>query len=306
MKVRIAILTLNAEKSISMLLESIKGQKEVAVDILVIDSSSIDQTVSIAKKNGCSVKIIPREKFDHGNTRQIVVEDSKEYDLIVFLTQDVILVNEMTLKNLLSSFRNREISCAYGRQIAYEDADVFERFSRLSNYPPKSMIKSLEDKSTLGIKTVFFSDSFSAYRRDELVRIGGFPRKIIFGEDMYIAAKLILDNRKIAYCADAQVYHSHNYTLKQVFKRCFDIGAFHSQEPWIQKNFGSTERIGIKFVLEELKYIYKISTIRMFFYGGIRIAVKYFGYILGKKEKVLPRNWKKHFSMNYSFWISNM
>lgn len=31
-----------------------------------------------------------------------------------------------------------------------------------------------------------------------------------------------------AYCAEAKVYHSHNYTILQEVRRYFDTGAFHA------------------------------------------------------------------------------
>ena len=86
------------------------------------------------------------------------------------------------------------------------------------------------------MKTAFNSNSFAAYRRKALKDVGGFPINTILSEDMYVTAKMLLKNWSVAYCADAKVYHSHNYTIWQEFKRYFDIGVFHAKEAWI-RNF---------------------------------------------------------------------
>lgn len=43
---------------------------------------------------------------------------------------------------------------------------------------------------------------------------------------MFMAARMIQAGYKIAYCAEASVRHSHNYTPKQEFQRYFDTGYF--------------------------------------------------------------------------------
>lgn len=89
-----------------------------------------------------------------------------------------------------------------------------------------------------GVKTVFMSNSFSAYRIDVLQQLGGFPSDTILCEDMYFTAKAVLAGYKVAYVSEAVVRHSHNYSAVEEFKRYFDIGVFHADEPWIREKFG--------------------------------------------------------------------
>ncbi|BCH79609.1 hypothetical protein SEL3844_17250 [Salmonella enterica subsp. enterica serovar 4,[5],12:i:-] len=53
-----------------------------------------------------------------------------------------------------------------------------------------------------------------------------------------MAAKMIQAGYKVAYCAEAVVRHSHNYTPREEFQRYFDTGVFHACSPWIQRDFG--------------------------------------------------------------------
>ena len=58
--------------------------------VLVIDSSSTDDTVNVVKSYGFECRVIPAKEFDHGGTRQLAVKILANSDIIVYLTQDVL------------------------------------------------------------------------------------------------------------------------------------------------------------------------------------------------------------------------
>ena len=66
---------------------------------------------------------------------------------------------------------------------------------------------------------------------------------------------MLLKGYKVAYSADAAVLHSHNYSMKQEFKRYFDLGVFLEKEHWILDTFGKAEGEGLRFVRSELAYL---------------------------------------------------
>ena len=57
---------------------------------------------------------------------------------------------------------------------------------------------------------------------------------------------MILAGYKVAYCAEATVRHSHNYTPWEEFRRYFDTGVFHACEPWIQQQLGGASGEGLQ------------------------------------------------------------
>jgi rhamnosyltransferase len=131
--------------------------------------------------------------------------------------------------------------------------------------------------------------------------VGGLPHDVIFGEDTITAAKLLLAGWKIAYVAEAQVYHSHSYTWRQEFRRYFDIGVLHSREQWLLNKFGQVSGEGKRFVLSELRYLWP-KHISMIPSALIRTALKFTGYRLGRSEQKLSPAWKRRLSMNRSYW----
>lgn len=271
------------------------------VDCLVIDSGSGIDFIDFTIAAGCKVVSIDKNEFNHGGTRQFGVELSGNAEFVVFCTQDAIFSHEDALKNLLSCFANEQVGAVYGRQLPHKDAGYIGAHARLFNYPPQSCLKGSENIPEMGIKTAFISNSFAAYRVSVLKSIGGFPTNTIMNEDTYVAAKMILAGWKIAYCAEASVFHSHDYSVREDLKRYFDIGVFHSREPWLRELFGDAEGEGIRFVLSEAKYLFK-HAIWLLPSAFVRTVAKYAGYKLGGIEGRLPQQLKRKLSMHSRYW----
>ena len=302
LKVGLVIPTFNAGDSFVQLLNSIEVQNIKIDQKLVIDSQSSDETVKLAKKNKFDVVQIAKRDFNHGKTRQLAVDCLNNIDIAVFLTQDVILYDANSLSNLLDPFTGEYIGAAYGRQLPHMNASSLAAHARLYNYPPVSQVKSLSDKQYLGIKTAFMSDSFAAYRLDALKKVGGFPADVIIGEDMYVAAKMLMKEYKIAYVSEACVFHSHNYTVLQEMRRYFDTGVFHSRESWIREAFGGAENEGLRLVKAQLRYLYHCDDLTAIPKSIIMNTVKLVGYRLGLLENKLPVVVKKALSGQSHFF----
>ena len=296
--------TLNAGEKFRTLLEQIAAQ-DLPLKKLIVDSESNDDTVKLAGQFNFDVLPVQRKNFNHGATRQLALEyllEKFSIGVIIFLTQDVLLYDEKTLSTLVKIFdEDSTIGLTYGRQLPHKDATLEAKILRKFNYPAESQLRSFADKKIYGIKTALNSNSFSAYRVDALQKIGGFPTNAILSEDMYVAAKMLLDGRKIFYNAAAQVYHSHNYTATQEFHRYFDIGVFHSRESWIRDTFGSAEGAGKKFVMMKLKALWKENPLECI--GAIcHDGAKFFGYRLGRLEKILPKSLCQLLAMHKNYF----
>ena len=281
------------------LLAGLKTQT-VSGEVIIVDSSSSGVSDACGRW-GARVIRIRKEDFDHGGVRGMAAEEAKG-DIVVFLTQDVLPVDERSIENLLRPFEDASVGAAYGRQVPYPDASPFAAHLRLFNYPKASCLRSKADKEEFRIKTPFLSDAFSAYRRTALIRVGGFKRRLILGEDTYAGAKLLLADYKIAYAADAAVYHSHNYTAVQEFKRYFDIGVFHKTEEWILEEFGRAEGEGVAYVRSAAAYLMSEGRYLLIPELAVRTALKLAGYNLGRMYEKLPLSLIKKMSMHRDWW----
>ena len=224
MKISVVIPTLNASAEIESLLISITKQTLKPNEIIVVDSESDDETVTLANPHPLvRVISIQRDDFNHGGTRDMAFRASIG-DVVLFLSQDVVIRDETYIETLIQATLQDGVACAFGRQVARADAPLYEKYTREYNYPANSSLHGADGVAQLGIKAFFLSDVCSAYRRDAYFAVGGFDNPVLTNEDMLIAAKFLHAGYRISYCADAVILHSHRYSWKQEYDRNYRIG----------------------------------------------------------------------------------
>ncbi|MDY2591070.1 MAG: glycosyltransferase [Agathobacter sp.] len=302
--ISVIIPTLNAQKYIEKLIDKLKAQKlEQELEIIVIDSASDDKTVQIARDAGARVLEINRAEFDHGGTRNLGWRSAKG-EIICFMTQDALPVDDLYLTNLIQGFEDNDVVMISGRQVPKSDANYVERLTRAFNYPAISIVRSQKDIESMGIKAYFFSDVCAAYRRSFLEETGGFDSPIISNEDMLLAAKALQAGYRVRYEAKAEVYHSHNFSLRYQYCRNFDVAVFMEMYKDIVKGDGTTGE-GIRMVLytekELFLHLHFVSMFRCVFES----AAKFLGNRAGRRYRSLSKEKIMKRTSNPVFWKSN-
>ena len=284
MNVQVVIPLYHPNEKFIRLLQMLLCQQDCDYNVLLIDSGS-DKSYLELVRDRCNVQIIDIDPadFNHGSTRQMGINKNPLSDIYVFLTQDAILADEYALVRLVEVFNKEDVGCAYGRQLPHKEASIFAQIAREYNYGKNSYVHYFSDRKKYGIKTAFISNSFAAYRGAALMFVGGFPSNTILSEDMYVAAKMLMNDYGVAYVAEAKVFHSHNYSICEEGKRYFDIGVFHAREKWIRNNFGNAEKSGKDFIKYELTKLIRMPWLLPTM--CLRDAVKYLCYRLGMLEK---------------------
>ena len=298
--ISVIIPTFNASKYLPNLLNSLHHQVTKPNEINIIDSSSTDQTVEIANAYGCEVTIIPKNEFNHGSTRNVGAKLSKS-DIMVFMTQDALPVDNNFLGNLTKSICKGAVAASYARQVPYMEASPTEAFARRFNYPPVSNFRSKRDIPKLAIKAFFLSDVASAIKKEKFWSVGGFPEQVITNEDMVLCSKLMRANQLISYESDAMVFHSHNYSLTKLFKRYFDIGVFYMHSNLILSNV-KTDGEGFRFVRAQIWYLLQSGNWLWIPTCIIETLVKYTAFQIGKNEHHLSASLKARISSNPNYW----
>ena len=244
---------------------------------------------------------LSKEEFDHGATRKKGAELS-DAKILVFMTQDALPADRNLIGNLVSALQNNEnAGAAYARQLPKEDCRFLEKYTRSFNYPEKSCVKTEKDVETRGIKTYFCSNVCAAYDHSVYEKVGGFPEKAIFNEDMIYAGWMAKKGYAIVYAADARVYHSHNYTCMQQFHRNFDLGVSQAEHPEVFEGVPS-EGEGIRLVKKSMAYLVRTGHIWMIPGLFFQSAAKYAGYFLGKRYRKLPENLILACTMSPYYW----
>lgn len=306
--------------------EVLKGEPDCRADVAVkCDGTVADAVARLEKKLNKGLDsafyeekralrilcMIPKDKFDHGGSRNLGAALSRS-EVMVFMTQDAVPADEHLLEELTRALFRRNISgaehpmteaaVAYARQLPYEDCRAVEQYTREFNYPETSELRTKRDIPVRGIKTFCNSNVCAAYRRDIFELLGGFALKTIFNEDMLFAAKAVDAGYGVAYAADANVYHSHNLGLADQFHRNFDNAVSQAENCEVFAAV-SSEKEGIKLVKYVISRMKEDGRLYMVPYFVLNCACRYAGFFLGKRYQKLPGWLVKKCSLNKRYWI---
>jgi rhamnosyltransferase len=275
----------------------------LAPRVLVVNSSSDDGTVERAAELGAEVLVVPRPAFNHGTTRELA-RKTLGTDVVVMLTPDAYPAHTGFVAVLTRPIRDGRAAVAYGRQIPHAGADLFERFDRAFNYPPESQLRARADWPAFGSYTHFCSNACAAWSNAALDAIGGF-RPTLVSEDTVAAAELLARGERIAYVAGAVVRHSHRHSLKDEFRRSFDVGWTRRRYAELLLARGGDEVRGRRYLRELLRLVLREAPWRLP-EALLHVAIRYAGYRTGRMGPRLPHALVRHLSGQDFFWDSEI
>ena len=146
----------NAENYVVKQLKQIEMQSyyNYVKNIRYVITKGQDNTADTIRKqqkenNKIIYKEIEPKDFSHSLTREKEAFESNA-DIVVFITQDVIIEEKDWLEKLVNPIENNECEACYSRQIC--DNNTIEKYTRECNYPAESKIVSKDDIEKLGLK----------------------------------------------------------------------------------------------------------------------------------------------------------
>lgn len=224
-------------------------RERMALEVLVIDSGSIDGTPEAAEKAGLRVHRIPQAEFGHGRTRNLGVRMT-EGEVICFLTQDVLPCTPNWPLRFANVLADPRVAGAYGRQIP-RSAATMEMFFVALNYPAEPL---RFDPQPGGHHPrpgrVLFSNAFSAVRRDLALRTP-FLDEVPVSEDQVWAHQVLAQGYSILYEPRAEALHAHRYTLQGIFRRTRRVGVALRM---IGLDKGASLPESVRFLWDEVRY----------------------------------------------------
>lgn len=297
--VAVVVPTLRPGEALARLISALRGQTRPPREIVIVDSASDDGTAENARGMGCRVEVVGQESFDHGGTRNLGAGLARS-PIIVFMTQDAVPANAHFIARLLQPL-HEGCAGAYARQIPRPDAAPTERFQRAFNYPSEGHSRSAQDLQRLGLRAAFFSNVASAVDRAAYEAVGGFPTGVILNEDTMFAYRLLRAGHRVAYVAEAEVYHSHDYSVGQQFRRYFDIGASHTQGDGGLAGLPVAQE-GVRFAQQELRALAREGAWLWLPRAGVELGAKWLAFQLGRRASRLPTAVASRLSLQPAYW----
>jgi len=219
--VSIVMRSYNDIEVIGQTLRALKKQTFQNFELWNHDSSSLDGTLSELMVNNDPSRILVNDPSQYvpGKVLNKAVECCRG-GIIVFLNSDATPTNEHWLEKLIQPLLDEldsdepTVGAVFGRQVA-----------RKNCWPlfVKDTERAFGDGSTSAKWVHFFSMANSAVRKDVALRYP-FATDVQYSEDIEWSKRLKQDGLEIRYVQEAVAIHSHNYSLKESYKRHYGEG----------------------------------------------------------------------------------
>jgi rhamnosyltransferase len=206
--VSVIIRTKNESKYLGRVLQRLKEQQYAgSVEIIVVDSGSTDDTISIAESFGCRVILMKPAEFSFGRSLNVGIE-SAAGEIVVNLSGHSVPEKLDYLDLIVQPFTDNYVAATFGRDIPWPEAcpsqarDIFNHFPEVGPDGNK------------------FSNANAAIRRSVWQDIK-FDEGISAAEDLFWAKQVMCSGYLIRYIPEARVFHSHAPSLKYIRKRAY-------------------------------------------------------------------------------------
>jgi rhamnosyltransferase len=193
--------------------------------LVAFDNASTDGTLEEVRKYTDCIHHVPAGAYVPGRVlNQAMAATDGEF--VVFLNSDCTPQDDCMLDALLAGFADEKVAAVFGRQM-----------SRPGCRP--LMAKDTEDTYGDGSRQALwrhcFSMAVSAIRRSVWTRMP-FQEDLQYSEDIDWTWRARRRGYEIRYAAGARVIHSHNYSLRQFYRRHFGEGRAEAHifewSPW--------------------------------------------------------------------------
>lgn len=209
--ISIVIRTYNEARWLPELLEAIGRQdlREFTGETVIVDSGSTDDTLKIARKFGCRIVGIEKERFTFGRSLNYGC-DAAAGNWLVFISGHCIPTDADWLYNLVLPLAEGSCSYTYGRQ---------EGRPRITKYSEEQLFKKYFPEMSAVPQDGFFCNNANAALSKAAWQIHPFDEELTGLEDMALAKKIYEAGHGIGYVADSSVYHIHEEGWRQVKRR---------------------------------------------------------------------------------------
>lgn len=277
-KVSIIIPTKNGGDIYKQVLDKVLSQELSSnFEVIIVDSGSKDETVTYTREKlqthqNIVLKEIQPSEFGHGKTRNLGASIAQG-EFLVFITQDALPYDNIWLREIIKPFEiSKGIVGVFSKHLPYEDCDIFEKHNlhtHFNNFGQGTVIYKMDDKERYekeeGYRHLlcFYSDNSSAMRKSIWQKIP--YDDVDFAEDQLWAKKIIELGYSKAYTSEAIVYHSHNYSFREMMMRSYDDhkGLFEIYEYIPIKSIFLLPAHIIKHSINDYKYLKSLTIPRV-------------------------------------------
>ena len=276
--VSIIIRTLNEAKFLPECLQKVGEQKYGGpVEIVVVDSGSTDDTVSIAANFNAKIVHISKSEFTFGRSLNVGC-DASSGEVLVLLSAHCIPCDENWLQSLVNPLLEKTSEYSYGRQIPRDGVSKFSEGMVFRKYYPEQACSP-----QVGY---FCNNANSAILRSTWQRLR-FDEKLTGLEDMELAKRLVNGGGTVSYVASSGVEHIHEESWSRIkirYER--EAAALVDIEPNLNLSISQALKLFFLSALNDFKATDKKFSVMIFEIIFYR-ACQYYGSFVGSRASKL-------------------
>jgi glycosyltransferase involved in cell wall biosynthesis len=205
--VSVVIRAFNEEKHLGALLTAIQ-QQSIPAQVILVDSGSTDRTLAIAKQHPVNILHIKPKDFTFGRALNLGIAAATS-EIVVFASAHVLPIGPNWLKDLVAPFSDPKMALAYGAQRGAQGTKFSEAQHFLKWFPQHSDLDQYHG----------FSNNANAAVRKALWQQNPFDEKLTGLEDVAWGSWALHAGHRIAYVAEAGVFHIHDESNAQIVNR---------------------------------------------------------------------------------------
>ena len=290
-KISVIIPVKNEEEKIERCLEAVFSQSYKPHEVIVVDGHSTDKTVENARK--FHVRILYEDYHTRAGACQIGVGNA-EGDYVAFTDADCI-PEKNWLENLVKEFDDDIVGVGGGIKNIGEGL-----WEKSINLAVETFLGSANSVQGRVFKDKRYVNSISGcnsmYRREDIIKVGGFDVGLATVEDTELNRKFLRIG-KLLYTPGAVILHNHQRGLKEFGKRMYQYGYGRGKS-----------RIWDLQIIPPILVLLLIASLMVtswIFFGMVGIYVAMLA-VMGMKFVIQKRSFKYLFSVPIVYMIEHV
>lgn len=212
-------------------------------EVIIVDSGSTDNTVSIASAFPTRIVTMRKSDFTYGRSLNIGA-DAARGAYLVFLSAHAVPTDSNWLEHLIARLEQSDsVAGAFGPSVPWPDCNPIQKRFIESHWQEKTDRNADE-----------FCNANSIVRRKVWEKFR-FDESLSASEDQDWAHRVEAAGYEIAYEPNAAVLHSHNESIAQAYRR--SLKEFHTSQRVRGRIDFSLLTLGAYGFVQDIRYIFK-------------------------------------------------
>ena len=199
------------------------------VELICVDNGSTDDTLATLERYGSKVKVVIEHVRGPSAARNAGIRAATG-EIVAFTDSDCVVSPEW-LGAIVEPLADPSVGAVAGRILAHRPCSAVAVFGEVIHDHRRAVQE---------FKPPYFITMNVACRRSDLTSLGMFDERLLRGEDVDLAYRMLQAGMNFAYRRDAVIYHRNRDTIVALAREGFQHGYYSIQVHKLHREFLSS------------------------------------------------------------------